>query len=104
MLIQQKKKQGIITFKVKVCPSSRKQKAPIATARFSQTVLFFRTLWLKNKILYVDYLISKNLENNVKYVQLFDVSSCNIKYRDDVHKVWKRRQIYMMLSRVSSVS
>ena len=104
MLIQQNKKQGIITFKVKVCPSSRKQKAPRATARFSQKVLFFRTLWLKNKILYVDYLISKSIENNVKYIQLFDVSNCNIKYRDDVHKVWKHRQIYMILSRVSSVS
>lgn len=79
MLIQQDKQQGIETLKVKVCPSSRKQTAPVTTASFSQTVLFFRTLWLKNKILYADYFIFKNLENNVKYFQLLDAGNSNIK-------------------------
>lgn len=102
MFIQQNKKQGIKTFKVKICPSSKKQTTPIAAARFPQTVLFFRTLRLKNKNPSCRLPYHKKLEN-VKCIQLIGEGNYNIKYRDSVHKVWKHGQIYMILSKTSSV-
>lgn len=53
-----------------------------------------RTLWLKNKILHVDYSITKRLENNVQYIQLTHAGNSKIKCRDGIRKVWKQAKWY----------